>query len=199
MAFPGGASGKEFSCQCRSCGGRSLCQEDPLEEEMAPHSSVLAGRISWTEEHGGLQFMMCRSQRRLSIWAHKNWQPGTLGPLAFSDGLHSVECVSPKGPLTFWDKLCSAFGICSFLNKHAFTLLWLTVEFFPAWNQGPTLGSQSQGLLRSWDMTLRSCPSSSCNNMKKMSINLSSYWCTKKKKIQWCYRSVHRTIHININ
>ena len=113
---------------------------------MAPHCSILAGRISWTEEHGGLQSTVCKSRTRLSIWAHKNWQPDTLGPLAFSDGPHSVECVSPKGPLTFWDKLCSAFGICSFLNKPAVTLLWLTVEFFPAWNQGPTLGGQSQGL-----------------------------------------------------
>ena len=29
--------------------------EDPLEEDMAPHSSVLAWRIPWTEEPGGLQ------------------------------------------------------------------------------------------------------------------------------------------------
>ena len=35
----------------------SLGQEDPLEEGMATHSSVLAWRISWTEEPGGLQFM----------------------------------------------------------------------------------------------------------------------------------------------
>ena len=27
-----------------------LAREDPLEEEMAPHSSILAGRIPWTEE-----------------------------------------------------------------------------------------------------------------------------------------------------
>ena len=32
-------------------------QEDPLEEEMATHSSILAWEISWTEEPGGLQFM----------------------------------------------------------------------------------------------------------------------------------------------
>ena len=36
-------------------GGRSLGQEDPLEGEMATHSSTLAGRIPWTEEPGGLQ------------------------------------------------------------------------------------------------------------------------------------------------
>ena len=34
---------------------RSLGQEDPLEEEMATHSSILAERIPWTEEAGGLQ------------------------------------------------------------------------------------------------------------------------------------------------
>ena len=34
---------------------RYLGQEDPLEEEMATHSSVRAWRIPWTEEPGGLQ------------------------------------------------------------------------------------------------------------------------------------------------
>ena len=33
---------------------QSLGQEDPLEEEMATHSSILAWRIPWTEEPGGL-------------------------------------------------------------------------------------------------------------------------------------------------
>ena len=36
---------------------RSLGQEDPLEKEMATHSSILAWRIPWTEEPGGLQSM----------------------------------------------------------------------------------------------------------------------------------------------
>ena len=34
---------------------RSLGREDPLEKEMATHSSILAWRIPWTEEPGGLQ------------------------------------------------------------------------------------------------------------------------------------------------
>ena len=38
----------------------SLGLEDPLEKEMAAHSSILAGKISWTEEHGGLQAMGSR-------------------------------------------------------------------------------------------------------------------------------------------
>ena len=33
---------------------RSLGQEDPLEKEMATHSSTLAWKIPWTEEHGRL-------------------------------------------------------------------------------------------------------------------------------------------------
>ena len=36
---------------------RSLGQEDPLEEEMANHSSILVWKIPWTEEPGGLQTM----------------------------------------------------------------------------------------------------------------------------------------------
>ena len=34
---------------------RSLSREDPLEKEMATHSSILDGEASWTEEPGGLQ------------------------------------------------------------------------------------------------------------------------------------------------
>ena len=36
---------------------RSLVQEDPLEKEMATHSCILAWRIPWTEQPGGLQSM----------------------------------------------------------------------------------------------------------------------------------------------
>ena len=36
---------------------RSLGREDPLEKEMATHSSTLAGRIPWTEEQDSLQSM----------------------------------------------------------------------------------------------------------------------------------------------
>ena len=46
---------------------RSLGQEDPLEKEMATHSSILAWRIPWTEEPGGLQSM--GSQRAGHDWA----------------------------------------------------------------------------------------------------------------------------------
>ena len=50
---------------------QSLGWEDPLKEEMAPYSSILAWKISRTEEPGGLQFM--GSQRVGHNWASK-WQ-----------------------------------------------------------------------------------------------------------------------------
>ena len=37
-----------------------LGQEDPLEKEMENFSSILAWRIPWTEEPGGLQFVGCK-------------------------------------------------------------------------------------------------------------------------------------------
>ena len=52
MCFPGGASGKEPTCQCKT---QSLGREDPLEKGMGTHSSILAWRIPRTEGPGGLQ------------------------------------------------------------------------------------------------------------------------------------------------
>ena len=40
---------------------RSLDREDPLEKEVANHSSILAWGIPWTEESGGLQSMVLQS------------------------------------------------------------------------------------------------------------------------------------------
>ena len=45
---------------------RSLGGEDPLEEEMAAHSSSLAWEVSWTEEPGGLQSVGSQRWTRLS-------------------------------------------------------------------------------------------------------------------------------------
>ena len=42
---------------------RSWGQEDPLEEGMATHSSILARRIPWTEEPGGLESMWSQRVR----------------------------------------------------------------------------------------------------------------------------------------
>ena len=73
--FPGSSVGKESACQCRR---HKRCQffprvrkEDPLEEGMATHSSILAGKVPWTEEPDRLRFM--ESQRvkyDQSVWVH---------------------------------------------------------------------------------------------------------------------------------
>ena len=43
---------------------QSLPQEDPLEKEMATHSSILAWKIPWTEKPGGLQSMGLQRVKR---------------------------------------------------------------------------------------------------------------------------------------
>ena len=52
-------SGKESTCNAETpeTTVQSLGREYPLEEEMATRSSILAWRIPWTEEPGGLQSM----------------------------------------------------------------------------------------------------------------------------------------------
>ena len=52
MGFPGGSDGKE-SAWSEGDLAQSLGREDPLEEEMGTHSSILACRILWTENLAG--------------------------------------------------------------------------------------------------------------------------------------------------
>ena len=64
--FPGHAGDRELACQCRSCGFDSWDWEDPLEEEMATHYTILAGIMPQTEKSGGLQSTV--SQRIRHDW-----------------------------------------------------------------------------------------------------------------------------------
>ena len=55
--FPGGANGKEICLAVPEMWETrvwSLSWEDPLEKEMASHASILAWKVPWTEELGGL-------------------------------------------------------------------------------------------------------------------------------------------------
>ena len=56
-------SSKESTCQCRRCKTQlpSLSWENPLEKEMAICSSILVGKIPWTEEPGRLHSWGCRA------------------------------------------------------------------------------------------------------------------------------------------
>ena len=96
MGFPSGSDSKEFVCNAGDPGSipgysclihryvfyilnpaanagdtknaHSLGQEGPLEKEMATHSSILAWKIPWTEEPGGLQSM---GSQRVTTEHHK--------------------------------------------------------------------------------------------------------------------------------
>ena len=70
---------------------RSLGWEDPLEKEMVTHSSILAWKIPWTEEPGGLQstwsqrvrltvlrYIQVSSQRQISIITKQTNQKNTI-------------------------------------------------------------------------------------------------------------------------
>ena len=58
LGLPRWLSGKESACQCRRLGFDPWVKKTPLEEEMANHSSILAWEIPWTEEPGGLLFVL---------------------------------------------------------------------------------------------------------------------------------------------
>ena len=49
-------------------------QEDPLEKEMATHSSILAWEISWTEEHDGLQSIGQKELNMTEVTEHMTWE-----------------------------------------------------------------------------------------------------------------------------
>ena len=86
QGLPRWLRGKESNCQCRR--HRKLGFDpwgwDSLEEEMAPHSSILAWEVPWTEKPGGLQSMRSKSHTRLSTttkWKHTHfWEsPNDFG------------------------------------------------------------------------------------------------------------------------
>ena len=55
MGFPGGSDSKESACNAGDLGLiPALGREDPLDKRMAPHASILARIIPWTEKPGRL-------------------------------------------------------------------------------------------------------------------------------------------------
>ena len=118
---------------------QSLGQEDPLEKEMAIHSSIVAYIIPWAEEFCRLQSM--GSQRVGRDWAaesacmHKNWQ----SPL-------------PGASLAFWDGPPPEYVFS--LTKPSFTLLWVDFEFFSAQSQELPFRGCPRDSDMIWDVTI---------------------------------------------
>ena len=67
--FPGSSDGKESDCSAGDPGSIPGW-EDPLEKGMTTHSSILAGRIPWIWEPGGLQSVgsQSRTTKRLTLY-----------------------------------------------------------------------------------------------------------------------------------
>ena len=96
---------KEPICQCRRRKRWlwSLSLEDPLEKVMAHYSSILAWKVPWTEEPGGLQSM--GSQRVRHDWTHTERTP-----------TQTAEAVTHTWCF-LWTTLHNWHNLCNFL-KH---------------------------------------------------------------------------------
>ena len=146
-----GASGKESTCQCRRCETPvwSLGREDPVEEDLATHSSILAWRIPWTEEPGRVH-RVAKNQtwlKWLSTFTHTKqvsfWQSNILCHVLLSVCLYfllvflllkvtpkcSVE-VRPCVPKCKKTVMCSMEKICVLdtFPSGMFYCCWLWVQ-----------------------------------------------------------------------
>ena len=77
----------------------SLGLEDPLEKEMATHSSIFAWRIPWTEEPGGLQSMRSQRVRRDLVTQFSSVAqlcPTLCDPMNYSTPGHPVHHPLPE-------------------------------------------------------------------------------------------------------
>ena len=81
----------------------SLSQEDPLEEEMATHSSILAWKIPWTREPGGLQLMKSQRAQQLSTYSQlTNDVVKVAGKHRGASAIHILMSILLPTPLPSW-------------------------------------------------------------------------------------------------
>ena len=116
--FPGGSALKNLPT-LQETQVRILDQEDPLEEGMATRSSLLAWRIPWTEEPGGLQSIgLQRIRHDWSNWAHMHKEViGYLFARSISYNISSIiDRLSVFGQDSFQHMRHIRFLICKMLN-----------------------------------------------------------------------------------
>ena len=105
---------------------QSLGQEDPLEEEMVTHSSILAWEISWTEEPGRVQSK--ESQSAGPNWACPHNLLGSMLNILCTSA-HFIfirtRAIPPHLRLRYWDVLR-----CSDLPKATGKIAWLRFQFY---------------------------------------------------------------------
>ena len=127
----------------------ALGQKDPLEEEIATHSSILAWKIPRTEELGGLQSMGSQSQTWLKQLSMHEPQPQSLVPLA---GQHRISGPS-VGKKTIDSWRCLWIYLVHFFylwdkETDAWRRLWIYLaHFLYPWDK-ETDAWERKGLLR---------------------------------------------------
>ena len=95
MGFPSDSAVKNLPVM-QETQVRSLGWENPLREHMATHSSILAWRIPWTEEPGGLQSLgLHRVRHDWSNWAHQFSSVAQSCPILCD----SMDCSPPGFPV----------------------------------------------------------------------------------------------------
>ena len=77
---------------------QSLYREDPLEEEMATHSSILAWRIPWTEEPGGLPSMGSQKSDKAEHAQHTAWGQFPGGCVGKDSSCHAGDHLQYRRP-----------------------------------------------------------------------------------------------------
>ena len=102
---------------------QSLGQNNPLEEGMATHSSILAWRIPWTEEPGGLQSMWLQSWTGLNRFSMH-------AQLLYIVVLVSQSCPSLRDPVDCSPPGSSVHGILQ-----ARMLEWFAIPFSRGYSQ----------------------------------------------------------------
>ena len=132
MGFPGGSDGKASAYNAGDLG-----REDPLEKEKATHSSILAWKIPWTEEPGGLQSM-------------GSLRVGQLSNFTFTFHFHALEkkrhssvlvwripgMVEPGGQPSMgshrvrhnWSDLAVTSYIHTYIHIHTYTYIYIYIH-----------------------------------------------------------------------
>ena len=110
--FPGGSDSKEFACNAEDL---DLGWEDSLEKGMATHSSILAWRIPWMEDPGGLQSM--KSQR-----VGYDWATDTLCPQ------HKAITILFSVTMSAFFYVLLALQKCLSTHDKGYQTIWLNIK-----------------------------------------------------------------------
>ena len=146
MCFQGGSVVKNLPAK-QEILVQSLDQEDPLEKEMATHSSILAWKIPWTEEPGGLQLI----SQELDVTTTNNkvsgiqtaWYWHTGRQVDQRNKIENLETITViHGQLVFCFFLflvALCLCCCDSVFTGGYSLLWcpgFTMQYFPLWRTG---------------------------------------------------------------